>query len=176
MFEDIEVEVGRSDVRLVRDYETTEIKTLRRLQTMSVDAADAATRFAELMRLDGDQETADLFLDISRERTISAQRLGEILADLGQKRTGGRGTLRGLLLRWRLRIAKHLPVGYHDGDDRRFLLRLAARCSDSVSGAYVEAEKGPLGPDCRKEVHRQAAAVRAANHRVHQVAAAARRF
>jgi hypothetical protein len=51
------------------------------------------------------------------------------------------------------------------------LLRLARRGSDLVASAYADAEMRPLGPTCHTEVQRQAKAVRAANHMVHQLAA-----
>jgi len=141
---------------------------------VSNDAADSATRVAELLSLDADAEGADVFRDISVERRDFARRLGLMLADRGRENPiDTHGTFRGNFFRWRLQIAKHLPIGYHNTDDRRFLLRLARRGSDRVNAAYVDAEMKPLGTRCRTEVQRQAKAVRATNHTVHQLAAGA---
>ncbi len=168
----LEVAAPEAVPGFARKYGRGETGTLQHLLKVCEDAAGAATQLAELLSLDGDPEAADVFCDISAERRDYAQRLALLLADRGPENTiNGRGTFRGILFRWRLQIAKHIPVGYRDADDRRFLLRLARRGSDLVTSAYTDAEAKPLGPACRTEVHRQAKAVRAANHRVHQLAA-----
>jgi uncharacterized protein (TIGR02284 family) len=149
-----------------------DISTLEHLLKVSVDAADNAHRLAELLKLDADIEGAKIFRDISAERRDFARRLAVMLVDRGQEGPiDAHGTFRGVLFRWRLQLAKHLPMGYRDTDDRRFLLRLARRGSDLVATAYAHAERRPLGPTCRQEVQRQAKAVRATNHMVHQLAA-----
>jgi hypothetical protein len=149
-----------------------ETETLEHLLRICEDATDAATRLAELLALDSDARAADVFCEISAERADFARRLAGLLAEHGKEGAiGGHGTFRGMLFRWRLQIAKHIPIGYRQADDRRFLLRLARRGSDLVTSTYAAAEGGQLGPACRREVHRQAEAVRTANHVVHQLAA-----
>ena len=136
------------------------------------DAADAASRIAELLILDNDPETAEVFRNISAERAVFKQRLALLPTEQeGQDAIDPEGRFPGRLFRWRLRIAKHLPVGYSGTDDRRFLLHLARRGSDLVTRAYTGAEARPLGPVARQEVHRQADAVRLADRRVRRLEA-----
>lgn len=155
-----------------RDSGLDETGNLEYLLQVCNDASDGATRIAELLSLDNDPDAAEVFHNISTERTDFARRLSLILTNSGDKdATDAKSTFRGRLFRWRLQLAKRLPVGYHDADDRRFLLHLARRGSDLVTNAYADAESRPLGPRARQEVHRQAEAVRAANHHVHKLAA-----
>jgi hypothetical protein len=145
---------------------------LKYLLQVCNDASDSATTIAELLTLDNDPDTAEVFRDISTERTDFARRLSLMLTKRGhQDAIDAKGTFRGRLFRWRLQIARHLPVGYHDVDDRRFLLHLARQGSDLVTNAYADAESRPLGPHARQEVHRQAEAIRATNRHIHRLAA-----
>ncbi len=155
-----------------RESAPDESGNLEHLLQVCKDASDGAARIAELLSLDNDPDAAEVFHNISTERTDFARRLSLMLTKSGhQDATDAKSTFRGRLFRWRLQIAKHLPVGYHDVDDRRFLLHLARRGSDLVTNAYADAESRPLGPRARQEVHRQAEAVRAANRNVHRLAA-----
>lgn len=156
---------------LAREYGTDEAGTLEHLLHVCEDAADGAGRIAELLSADDDPDTAELFRNIAEKRMGFARRLALLLANSGhQDSLDTKGTFRGKLFRWRLQIAKQIPVGYNAATDRRCLLRIARRGSDLVTRAYADAAGRPLGPQAQEEIHRQAKAIRASNVRIRQLA------
>lgn len=153
------------------EFGLDETGTLEYLLHVCRDAAEGADRIAELLILDNDPDTAEVFSKMSAESVDFDRRLSLALANSGHEDAiGTKGTFRGKLYRWVLQIDKVIPEGYRGADHRRLLLHVARRGSDLVTKAYADAEGRPLGPDARKEVHRQAEAVRIANARIHKLA------
>ncbi len=157
----------------IAEYGADDAGTLQYLFDVCNDAADGALRFAQMFEDDNDPETAAMFRDLATMSSDFAHRLFELRLDK-QPSSGGRShrTFRGQLFRWRLQIAEHVPVGYGAQDDRRFLLNLAVRGSDLFVQAYAEAEERVLASAVREEIDRQAAAIRAATHSIHELAGA----
>ena len=156
------------------EYEADDAGTLRYLFDVCNDAADGALRFAQMFDDDNDPATGEMFRELATMSSGFAHRIFDLLVDHQRGNKGrARRTFRGQLFRWRLQIAEHVPVGYRPQDDRRFLLHLARRGSDLLVESYSEAEERVSAPRVREEIQAQAAEIRAATRRIHQLAAAA---
>ena len=80
----LELASPTADHGVALGYGPGDADTLQHLLKVCKDAADAATRFSELLTLDSDVQTANVFREISVERTDFAQRLALMLADRGR--------------------------------------------------------------------------------------------
>ena len=153
------------------EYGADDAGTLQYLFDVCNDAADGALRFAQMFDDDNDPVTAEMFRNLATMSSDFAHRLFGLLVDRQRSGTGkARRTFRGQLLRWRLQIAEHVPVGYGTGDDRRFLLHLAERGSDLLEHSYAEAKERVLAAPVREEIESQSAEIKAAARRIRELA------
>ena len=154
------------------EYGLDEVGTLQLLVDVCDDAADGATRLAELFDMDNASETAEAFRHIAAERNAFAVRLRQMLEDrYAEASSPVEGTFRAKLFRWRLQIARQLPVGHRDIDDHRALLGIARQGSSEMMAAYAAAEGRLAGCESQPEVHREAEAVRVTNWLISRIAA-----
>lgn len=153
---------------LDRNYHLDESGTLEHLLDVCQDASLGARLAAEALASDAD--LAGMFHEIAAESdefsTHLALRLSRTTHD---PHFDTKGTFRGKLFQWRLRLAGVLAEYAHHEVAPDATIGIVRRGSDHILRAYEEAEGRPLSTETRRVVHRQAERIRRTNARIHEL-------